>query len=123
MSASDFQKVLSDFFDFAHSAASQPIREARITVMAGALRRPSLMKAVDESLQTMSNRMGEAFVIAQQNKWIREDLNIQAFIYWLLGELTVLVFSESTGHADLRPAISEFLRTSAFVNLGLSLNK
>jgi AcrR family transcriptional regulator len=122
MSANDFRKVVSEFFDFAHSDASRPIREARITVMAGALRRPSLMKAVDESLQGMSSKMGEAFVIAQNNKWIREDLNISAFIYWLLGELTVLVFAESTGHADLRPAISQLLRTSVFVNLGFSLD-
>lgn len=121
-SSADFRKVMSDFFNFAHSDASQPIREARLTVMAGALRRPSLMKAVDESLQFMANRMGDAFVIAQQNKWIRADLDVQAFIYWLLGELTVLVFSESTGHADLRPAVAQLIRNAAFVNLGLSID-
>lgn len=118
-SVEDFQIVVSNFFDFAQTDASRPIREARVTVMAGALRRPSLMHAVAENLEAMTKIMVEALTIARDKKWIAQDVDLTAFTYWLNGELTVLVFAESTGRIDLRPAISQLIRSATFANLQL----
>ncbi len=115
----EFVQVISDFFDFAHTSASQPIRETRITVMAGALRRPSLMEAVKENLESLATQMVEALTFAQQHQWISQELDLVAFTYWLMGELTTLVFAESTGRIDLRPAVSNLIRSAVSANLGL----
>jgi AcrR family transcriptional regulator len=120
-SQDDFVTVLSNFFDFAQSDDSQTIREARITVMAGALRRPSLMTSVTESLDALATTMSEALLFARSRGWVRADLDAVAFTYWLMGELTVLIFAESTGRKDLRPAISTDVRQAVRLNLGLPL--
>ena len=120
-SQNDFANVLAEFFDFAQSDESQAIREARITVMAGALRRPSLMNTVAESLDALVTTMSEALLYARAHNWVRADLDPIAFTYWLMGELTVLVFAESTGHKDLRPAISTYVREAVRTNLGIPL--
>ena len=118
-SQEEFIQVVNRFFDFAQSDESQPIREARITVMAGAFRRPTLMAAVTESLEKLIAEMSDTFVFAKSREWVREDLDAVAFTYWLTGELTVLVFAETTGRKDLRPAISAYVRRAVFMNLGL----
>lgn len=120
-SQDEFVNVLSEFFDFAQSDESQTIREARITVMAGAFRRPSLMTSVTESLDVLATTMSEALLYARSREWVRADLDAVAFTYWLMGELTVLVFAESTGRKDLRPAISAYVRQAVRMNLGLPL--
>jgi AcrR family transcriptional regulator len=120
-SQDEFVNVLSEFFDFAQSDESQSIREARITVMAGAFRRPSLMTSVTESLDVLATTMSEALLYARSREWVRADLDAVAFTYWLMGELTVLVFAESTGRKDLRPAISAYVRQAVRLNLGLPL--
>lgn len=114
-----FREVLSNFFAFAHSSESQTIRETRITVMAGALRRPTLMREVKTSIGSLATTVGDALRVAQNNHWINEDLNIDAFIYWLLGELTVLVFIEATDNIHLRPHVSQLIRDAAFIHLRL----
>jgi AcrR family transcriptional regulator len=118
-SQEEFIQVVNRFFDFAQSDESQPIREARITVMAGAFRRPTLMAAVTESLEKLIAAMSDTFMFAKSREWVREDLDVVAFTYWLTGELTVLVFAETTGRKDLRPAISAYVRRAVFMNLGL----
>jgi AcrR family transcriptional regulator len=118
-SQEEFIQVVNRFFDFAQSDESQPIREARITVMAGAFRRPTLMAAVTESLEKLIAKMSDTFMFAKSHEWVREDLDVVAFTYWLTGELTVLVFAETTGRKDLRPAISAYVRRAVFMNLGL----
>ena len=114
-----FRDVLSNFFAFAHSTESQTIRETRITVMAGALRRPSLMREVKASIGSLATTVGDALRVAQNNGWINANLNIDAFVYWLLGELTVLVFIEATDNIHLRPHVSQLIRDAAFLHLQL----
>jgi AcrR family transcriptional regulator len=118
-SQEEFIQVVNRFFDFAQSDESQPIREARITVMAGAFRRPTLMAAVTESLEKLIAKMSDTFMFAKSREWVHEDLDVTAFTYWLTGELTVLVFAETTGRKDLRPAISAYVRRAVYMNLGL----
>ena len=64
---------------------SEMNRRRRIRAIATAQHSPELAKEVKKSQVEGTNYMAETMQIAVNNGWLRPDINVKAFSYWLLG--------------------------------------
>jgi hypothetical protein len=73
-----------------------------LSVLGAAQRNPELAVAINEINKKFLGTIADAALVAQQQGWLRQDLDPMAIAYWLHGQIIGRVVAEmNPGHVDL----------------------
>lgn len=104
------REVLHEILTTAYAPARSLERQRRVFALGSSEGRPELAKRIAEMTQLYIRGSSERLKALQDQGWIRADLDLEAFSFWLSGQILGRVFIEIGWESPVYPewdAISE----------------
>lgn len=116
----EFVAVVRATIEAVNDPVRAPSRATRIHVAGSAVTRPNLAARLVVAQKESNAVLVDALAYAQRRKWIRANLNVEAFAMWFIGHATGRFFAEMDPNSHLLPTIDAMMAESTLAVLGLS---
>jgi AcrR family transcriptional regulator len=98
----DYVRAVRKTMEWSYQPGRHHARAIRLSVLGAAQRNPELAVAINEINKKFLATIADAALVAQQQGWVRQDLDPMAIAYWLHGQIIGRVVAEmDPGHVDL----------------------
>ena len=98
----DYVRAVRKTMEWSYQPGRHHARAIRLSVLGAAQRNPELAVAINEINKKFLATIADASLVAQQQGWVRQDLDPMAIAYWLHGQIIGRVVAEmNPGHVDL----------------------
>jgi AcrR family transcriptional regulator len=98
----DYVRAVRKTMEWSYQPERHHARAIRLSVLGAAQRNPELAVAINEINKKFLATIADAALVAQQQGWVRQDLDPMAIAYWLHGQIIGRVVAEmNPGHVDL----------------------
>ncbi len=119
---SDYVRTLCQMLEWGYQPDRLHARAIRISVLGAAQRNAELAVAINEINRKFLAIVASSIEVAQQNGWVRENLDPVTCAYWLHGQILGRVVAEmDPGHVDLTQW--DTISTEAVIGLLLAPEK
>ena len=101
-SKEDYVRAVRKTMEWSYQPERHHARAIRLSVLGAAQRNPELAVAINEINKKFLGTIADSALVAQQQGWLRQDLDPMAIAYWLHGQIIGRVVAEmNPGHVDL----------------------
>ena len=98
----DYVRAVRKTMEWSYQPERHHARAIRLSVLGAAQRNAELAVAINEINKKFLATIADAALVAQQQGWVRQDLDPMAIAYWLHGQIIGRVVAEmDPGHVDL----------------------
>jgi AcrR family transcriptional regulator len=98
----DYVRAVRKTMEWSYQPERHHARAIRLSVLGAAQRNAELAVAINEINKKFLATIADAALVAQQQGWVRQDLDPMAIAYWLHGQIIGRVVAEmNPGHVDL----------------------
>ena len=98
----DYVRAVRKTMEWSYQPERHHARAIRLSVLGAAQRNPDLAVAINDINRKFLTSIADAANVAQQQGWVRQDLDPMAIAYWLHGQIIGRVVAEmNPGHVDL----------------------
>ena len=115
----DYVRTVRKTMEWSYQPARHHARAIRLSVLGAAQRNPDLAVAINDINKKFLATVADSVLLAQQQGWLRADLDPKAIAYWLHGQIIGRTVAEmDPGHVDL----AQWDKVSFEAVLGLMLS-
>lgn len=101
-SREDYVRAVRKTMEWSYKPERHHARAIRFSVLGAAQRNPELAVAINDINKKFLTTIADAALVAQQQGWVRQDLEPMAIAYWLHGQIIGRVVAEmDPGQVDL----------------------
>ena len=101
-SKEDYVRALRKSMEWSYQPQRHHARAIRLSVLGAAQRNPELAAAINDLNRKFLATVADSVLVAQQNGWLRKDLDPLATAYWLHGQIIGRTVAEmDLGQVDL----------------------
>lgn len=93
-SRAELREAVRNLLAMIYDPARSLPRQQRLFALGSAEGRPELAVVLGEAARSFLRRLAESFQAFQDNGWTRPDLDLEAFIQWLAGQILGRVYIE-----------------------------
>ena len=93
-SRAELREAIRDLLAKVYDPSRSLPRRQRLFALGSAEGRPELAVILGEAARSFLRQLAESFQVFQDNCWIRPDLDLEAFIQWLAGQILGRIYIE-----------------------------
>ena len=93
-SRAELREAIRDLLAKVYDPSRSLPRQQRLFALGSAEGRPELAVILGEAARSFLRQRAESFQVFQDNCWIRPDLDLEAFIQWLAGQILGRIYIE-----------------------------
>jgi len=100
----ELREAVSEILTLIYDPSRSVDRQQRLFALGSAEGRPDLAVVIGEAARDFLHRLAVSFQIFKDNGWIRSDLDLDAFMQWLAGQILGRVYIEIGREPSAHPA-------------------
>lgn len=100
----ELREAVSEILALIYEPSRSVSRQQRIFALGSAEGRPDLAVAIGEAARSFLHRLAASFQTYKDKGWIRQDLDLEAFMQWLAGQILGRIYIEIGREPEAHPA-------------------